>query len=212
MLSEFGIAEVSDIAEPEKVRMIGEPGEKEKIETLQDVQCPATCRGLRRGPGRGRICGKRCCLRYGHLCTHRCDDHWNWNLEVEEIYFVKDGDYVRVFMETNEMSREIITTVLNKGNVRVNGESDADGVKEVLEDTEEDDSYEKVPTKEKIDEDVIDKYVGLGIYDVSENREKDKQNAKETDLCEPIHIEIKTSVEVRKDHDIQLESVTGEYT
>ena len=144
-------------------------------------------------------------MRYGHLCTHRCDDHWNWNLEVEGIYFVKDEDYVKVFMETNEMSREIITTVLNNGNVRVNGESDAGGVKEVLKDTEEDDSYEKVSMKEKIDEDVIDKYVGLGIYGVSEN-------AKEKDLCEPIHIEIKTSVEVRKDHDIQLESVTGEYT
>ena len=77
-----------------------------------------------------------------------------------------------------------------------------------------------------MDEDVIDKYVGLGIYDVSENGEKDKQNAKEKDLCEPVHIAIKgfearhrilkrlvdIPVEVRKDCDIQLESVTGGYT
>ena len=65
-----------------------------------------------------------------------------------------------------------------------------------------------------------------GIYDVSESGAKDKQNAKEKDLCKPIHIAIKSfearhrslkwladiPVEVRKDHDIQLESVTGEYT
>jgi len=144
-------------------------------------------------------------LRYGHLCTHRCDDHWNWNLEIEEIYFVKDKDYAKVFIETNEMTREIITTVLNNGNVRVKGESDAGGVEKVLKDTEEDDNYRKGSKKGKINEGVIDEYVGSSICSVSEI-------AKEKDLCEPIHIEIETSVEVRKDHDIQLESVTGEYT
>ena len=51
--------------------------EKDLDETeLQDAQCPALCRGLsRRGPG--LICGRRCCLRYGHSCTHRCDEHWD---------------------------------------------------------------------------------------------------------------------------------------
>ena len=71
---EFGIAEVSDVAESEKVRMIGESSEKEKDEALQDVQCSATCRSLSRD-GPSRICGKRCCLSYGHICTHRCDEH-----------------------------------------------------------------------------------------------------------------------------------------
>ena len=80
--------------------------------------------------------------------------------------------------------------------------------------------------KGKMDEEVIDKYVGSGIYDVSENIEKDKQNTKEKDLCKPIHIAIEDfearhrslkwladiPVDVWKDCDIQLESVTGEYT
>ena len=199
--------------------MIGESGEKERIEELQDVQCPATCRGLRRGPGRGRICGKRCCLRYGHLCTHRCDDHWNWNLEVEKVYYTKDADYVGVFAEVNIETEEVVITVLSDGDVHEDGENGADI-------SEEDKGYKTILLKGKMDEDVIDKYVGLGIYDVSENGEKDKQNAKEKDLCKPIHIAIKDfearhrslkwladiPVEVRKDHDIQLESVTGEYT
>ena len=73
---------------------------------------------------------------------------------------------------------------------------------------------------------VINEYVDIGIYDVSENIEKDKQNAKGKDLCKLIHIAIKDfearhrslkwladiPVDVRKDCDIQLESVTGEYT
>ena len=51
---------------------------------LQDVQCPGLCRGVvYRGPV--RICGKRCCLRYGHVCTHRCDEQWNWNLKDEMV-------------------------------------------------------------------------------------------------------------------------------
>ena len=147
-------------------------------------------------------------MRYGHLCTHRCDDHWNWNLEIEEIYFVKDKDYAKVFIETNEMTREIITTVLNNGNVRVKGESDAGGAEKVLKDTEENDDYWKESEEEKIDEGVTEGYTGSSICSVSES-------AKEQDLCEPIHIEIEeieTFVEVREDHDIQLESVMDEYT
>ena len=147
-------------------------------------------------------------MRYGHLCTHRCDDHWSWNLEIEEIYFVKDKDYAKVFIETNEMTREVITAVLNNGNVRVKGESDAGGVGKVLKDTEENDDYWKESEEKKIDENVTEGYTGSSIRSVSEN-------AKEGDPCEPIHIaieEIETSVEVRKDHDIQLESVTDEYT
>ena len=189
----------------QKVEKIYVSGEKEKIKEFQDEQCSATCRGLRRGPGRGRICGKRCCLRYGHLCTHRCDDHWNWNLEIEETYFAKDKDYAKVFIETNEMTREIITAVLNNGNVRVKGESDAGGAEEVLKDTEEDDDYWKESEEEKIDEGVTNGYIGSSICSVSES-------AKEQDLCEPIHIGIETFVEVRKDHDIQLDSVMDEYT
>ena len=145
MLSEFGIAEVSDVAELEKVRMIGELGEKEKIETLQDVQCLATCRGLRRGPGRGRICGKRCCLRYGHLCTHRCDDHWNWNLEVEKVYYPKDTDYEGVFAEVNIETEEVIITVLSDGDVHEDGENGADI-------NEKDKVYKTVFLKGKMDE------------------------------------------------------------
>ena len=67
---------------------------------------------------------------------------------------------------------------------------------------------------------------GRGIYNVSQDGEKKEKNAEETDLCEPIHIAIKdfesrfrdlewligTPVKVWKDYDIQLESVTGEYT
>ena len=192
----------------QKVEKIYMSGEKERIKEFQDVQCSATCRGLRRGPGRGRICGKRCCLRYGHLCTHRCDDHWNWNLEIEEAYFAKDKDYAKVFIETNEMTREIITVVLNNGNVRVKGESDAGGAEEVLKDTEKGDDYWKESEEEKIDEGVTEGYTGSSICSVSES-------AREQDLCEPIHIEIEeieTFVEVRKDHDIQLESVMDEYT
>ena len=68
-----------------------------------------------------------------------------------------------------------------------------------------DDNYREESKKGKINEGVIDDYVGSSIYSVSEI-------AKEKDLCEPIHIEIETSVEVRKGHDIQLESATGEYT
>ena len=64
-------------------------------------------------------------MRYGHLCTHRCDDHWNWNLEIEEVYFAKDKGYAKVFVETNEMTREIVTVMLKNGNVRVRSESDA---------------------------------------------------------------------------------------
>ena len=58
------------------------------------------------------------------------------------------------------------------------------------------------------------------------SQDGEKKDAEETDLCEPIHIAIKDfearhrslkwlvdiPVEVRKDCDIQLESVTGEYT
>ena len=65
-----------------------------------------------------------------------------------------------------------------------------------------------------------------GIYDVSQDGEKKEKNAEETDLCEPIHTTIKDfefrlrdlewligiPVKVWKDYDIQLESVTGEYT
>ena len=65
-----------------------------------------------------------------------------------------------------------------------------------------------------------------GIYNVSQDGEKKEKNAEETDLCEPIHITIKDFesrlrdlewligiiVRVWKDYDIQLESVTGEYT
>ena len=83
-LYESGNAEVFDDAKYKKEKMVGEPGEKEKSETLQDVQCPATCRSLSR-EGPGRICGKRCCLSYGHICTHRCDEHWGWNLEKMKI-------------------------------------------------------------------------------------------------------------------------------
>ena len=80
----------------------------------------------------------------------------------------------------------------------------------------------------KMDAQVINEYVGTGIYDVSENSEKSKQNMKkeEKDLCKPIHMVIKDfearhlglkwladiPVDVPKDYDIQLESVTGEYT
>ena len=80
--------------------------------------------------------------------------------------------------------------------------------------------------KGKMDARVINEYVGIGIYDVSENIEKNKQNMKEKDLCKLIHIAIEDfearhrelkwladiPVDVRKDCDIQLESVTGEYT
>ena len=58
-LYESGNAEVFDDVEHKKKEMVGESGEKEESETLQDVQCPATCRSLScEGPG--RICGKRC--------------------------------------------------------------------------------------------------------------------------------------------------------
>ena len=136
-----------------------------------------------------------------------------------KIYFTKGADYVGIFAEVNIETEEVIITVLSDGDVHEDGENGADI-------SEEDKGYKTIFLKGKMDEDVIDKYVGLGIYDVSENGEKDKQNAKETDLCEPIHIAIKDfearhrdlkwlvdiPVEVRKACDIQLESVTGEYT
>ena len=103
------------------------------------------------------------------------------------------------------MTREINTAVLNNGNVRVKGESDAGGAEKVLKDTEENDDYWKESEEEKIDKGVTNGYIGSSICSVSES-------AKEQDLCEPIHIGIETFVGVRKDHDVQLESVTGEYT
>ena len=140
-------------------------------------------------------------------------------MEKMKVYFTKNADYVGIFAEANVETGEVIITVLSDGYVHGDGENDVDI-------SEEDKSYKMIYLKGKMDEDVIDKYVGWGIYDVSENREKDKQNAKDTDLCEPIHIAIKDfearhrdlkwlvdiPVEVRKDCDIQLESVTGEYT
>ena len=158
-------------------------------------------------------------MSYGHICTHRCSEHWGWNLEKMKVYFAKDADYVGIFAEANIETGEIIITVLSDGDVHGDGENDVDI-------SEEDKNYKMIYLKGKMDEDVIDKYVGWGIYDVSENGEKDKQSAKEKDLCKPIHIAIKDSearhrglkwladilVDVRKDCDIQLESVTGEYT
>ena len=75
--------------------------EKDLGETeLQDVQRQALCRGLnRRGPG--LICGRRCCLRYGHLCTHRCDEHWDWNMNYKECIYGMTEDDVKVIVEDN---------------------------------------------------------------------------------------------------------------
>ena len=140
-------------------------------------------------------------------------------MEKMMVYYTKDTDYVGVFAEVNIETEEVVITVLSDGDVHEDGKNGGDI-------SEEDKGYKKVFLKGKMDEGVIDEYVGLGIYDVSENGEKDKQNAKEKDLCEPIHIAIKgfearhrslkwlvdIPVEVRKDCDIQLESVTGEYT
>ena len=149
-----------------------------------------------------------------------------WNLEKMKIYYTKDMDYVGVFAEVNSETEKVIITVLSDGDVHEDGKNGADSSKGIFRGTEEDEDYEKVFLKGKMDEGVIDEYVGLGIYDVSENGEKNEQDAEETDLCEPIHIAIKdfesrfrdlewligTPVKVWKDYDIQLESVTGEYT
>ena len=117
-------------------------------------------------------------MRYGHLCTHRCDDHWNWNLEIEEVYFAKDKDYAKVFVETNEMTREIVTVMLKNGNVRVRSESDAGGAEEVLKDAEENGDYWEESKEKKISESVTEGYTGSSIHSVS-------KNAKERDLCDP---------------------------
>ena len=51
---------------------------KEKVENVpmneefKYVQCSAPCQGI--GPRWG--CGQRCCLRYGHRCTHWCAGCW----------------------------------------------------------------------------------------------------------------------------------------
>ena len=115
-LYESGNAEVFDDVKYKKDEMVGEPGEKEKSETLQDVQCPATCRSLSR-EGPGRICGKRCCLSYGHICTHRCDEHWGWNLEKMKVYYTKDMDYIGVFAEVKLETKKVVITVLIDGDV-----------------------------------------------------------------------------------------------
>ena len=179
---------VNDVTQ--KAEEIVMSGEKERIEEFQDVQCSATCRGLRRGPGRGRICGKRCCLRYGHLCTHRCDDHWDWNLEIEDVHYAKDKDYakdkhyakdkdyVKVFVETSEMTREIVTVILENENVPVRSESDAGGAEEVFGDAEENGDYWEESKEKKISEGVTEGYTGSSIHSVS-------KNAKEQDLCDP---------------------------
>ena len=223
-LCESGEAESFDNTGYVKKETAGASG-KEKVEQLQDVQCPATCRSLsRRGPG--RICGRRCVLRYGHVCTHRCDEHWGWNMEEMKIYYTKDMDYVGVFAEVNSETEKVIITVLSDGDVHEDGKNGAGNSKEVFRGTEEDEGYEKVFLKEKMDARVINEYVDIGIYDVSENIEKNKQNMKEKDLCKFTHIAIEDfearhrnlkwladiPVDVRKGCDILLESVTGEYT
>ena len=173
--------DVSENDVMQKVEKVDTSGEKERIKEFQDEQCSATCRGLREGPGRGRICGKRCCLRYGHLCTHRCDDHWNWNLEIEEIYFakdkdfVKDKDYAKVFVKANEMTREIVT---ENESVRVKSEGNAGGVEAVLRDAEENGDYWEESKEKKISEGVTEGYTGSSIHSVS-------KNVKERDLCDP---------------------------
>ena len=136
-----------------------------------------------------------------------------------KVYFTKNADYVGIFAEVNIETGRVIITVLGDEYVHGDGENDVDI-------SEEDKNYKTIYLKGKMDEDVIDKYVGWGIYDVSEDGEKNEKDAEETDLCEPIHIAIKdfearfrdlewlvgTPVKVWKDYDIQLESVTGEYT
>jgi len=221
-LCESGEAESFDNAGYAKEETASASG-KEKVGQLQDVQCPATCRSLsRRGPG--RICGRRCVLKYGHICTHRCDEHWGWNLEEMKIYYTKDMDYVGVFAEVNSETEKVIITVLSDGDVYEDGKKGADNSKKIIEGTEEVDSYEKVFLKGEMDAQVINEYVGTGIYDISKKSKKSEK--KEKDLCKLIHIAIEDfearhrelkwladiPVDVRKDCDIQLESVTGEYT
>ena len=165
-------------------------------------------------------------MKYGHICIHRCDEHGGWNLEEMKIYYTKDMDYVGVFAEVNSETEKVIITVLSDGDVYEDGKKSADNSEKIIGGTEEVDSYEKVFLKGRMDARVINEYVGIGIYDVSENIEKNKQNMKEKDLCNPIHIAIKDFearhqdlkwladilVNVRKGCDIQLESVAGEYT
>ena len=88
----FGIIEqkeeknaVYDSDKIEEMFVNTEGGEDPKA-GFQYVQCPGLCRGVvYRGPV--RICGRRCWLRYGHLCTHRCDEHWNWNLKDKKAVY-----------------------------------------------------------------------------------------------------------------------------
>ena len=240
---------VQMVNEDDSISEFGMPSVKEKDVMLQDTQCPAVCGSLSRD-GPGRICGGRCCLSYGHICTHRCMDHWGWNLEVMKVYSTKNADYIDIFAGTDVETKEVVITMLGDGYVRENCKN-VDGINEKIED------YRMKYLKGKMAMDVIDKYVGFsdsgscaqeesrisprresspvgtlrwsgrrGIYNVSQDGEKKEKNAEETDLCEPIHIAIKDfearhrdlkwlvdiPVEVRKDCDIQLESVTGEYT
>ena len=46
-----------------------------------------------------RICGKRCCLRYGHLCTHRCDEYWNWNLKDAMVTYGERKNYAGIIKD-----------------------------------------------------------------------------------------------------------------
>ena len=223
---------VQMVNEDDSISEFGMPSVKEKDVMLQDTQCPAVCESLSRD-GPSRICGRRCCLSYGHICTHRCMDHWGWNLEVMKVYSTKNADYIDIFAGTGVEMKEIVITVLDDGYVWVNCEN----VSEIIEKIED---YRMKYLKVKKAKDVIDKYIGFsdsgfctldwngrrGIYNVSQDGEKKEKNAEETDLCEPIHITIKdfesrlrdlewligTPVKVWKDYDIQLESVTGEYT
>ena len=46
-----------------------------------------------------RICWRRCCIRYGHLCTPRCEEHLNWNLKDAMDIYGKGEDYAGIILD-----------------------------------------------------------------------------------------------------------------
>ena len=143
-------------------------------------------------------------------------------MEKMKVYCARDMDYVGVFAEVNSETEKVIITVLSDGDVYEDGKKSADNSEGIVGGTEEVDSYERVFLKGSMDARVINEYVGTGIYDVS----KKSMKKEEKDLCKSIHMVVKDleachpelkwlgdiPVDVQKDYDIQLESVTDEYT
>ena len=112
--------------------------------------------------------------------------------------------------------------MLCDGDVYEDSKKVAGNNEEIIASNKEIVRYEVAALKGKVDTQVICAYMDTGIYDVS----KKSMKKEEKDLCKPSHMVVKDleachpglkwladiPVDVRKDCDIQLESVTGEYT